>query len=216
MTLPTVMNNARNKQLEAGLKRSYSLIAQALDRYQAETGERIASGNVASLKLKPMFIKYFEVAQDCGWGLVTEYTNTKGCVNNYSGVDAQNSKKYRTYSGQADINLGYFDDGQFVLKDGSLIMLENPKAPDNSIIYAPLYISVDVNGFNKNPNRLGQDLFMFEIDDKGKLLPMGVRGTKYYSAGDEYCSNNSSNNMNGAGCTYKALHEKDFFKNLPK
>lgn len=43
MTLPAVINNSRNKQLEAGLKRSYSVISQALDMYQAETGERITS-----------------------------------------------------------------------------------------------------------------------------------------------------------------------------
>ena len=47
MTLPTVMNKARNKQLEAGLRRACSLIAKALDRHQVETGERIAAGNVA-------------------------------------------------------------------------------------------------------------------------------------------------------------------------
>ena len=78
----------------------------------------------------------------------------------------------------------------------------------------PLYISVDVNGYNKNPNRFGHDLFMFQIDDKGKLLPMGLSGTTYYD--DEYCSATSTNKMNGAGCTHKALTEKDYFKNLPK
>ncbi|PWL77324.1 hypothetical protein DBY21_05240, partial [Candidatus Gastranaerophilales bacterium] len=39
MTLPAVINNSRNKQLEAGLKRSYSVLGQALNMYQAETGE---------------------------------------------------------------------------------------------------------------------------------------------------------------------------------
>ena len=37
MTLPSVINNSRNKQLEAGLKKAYSVIGQALDMYQAET-----------------------------------------------------------------------------------------------------------------------------------------------------------------------------------
>ncbi len=31
MTLPTLINNNRNKALETGLKRSYSVLSQALD-----------------------------------------------------------------------------------------------------------------------------------------------------------------------------------------
>ena len=103
--------------------------------------------------------------------------------------------------------MNVFDDGQFILNDGSLILLENPGASN-------VYISVDVNGYLKNPNRLGQDLFMFQIDDKGKLLPMGAEGTRYYSKTDEYCSPTSTNNMNGAGCTIKEVKEKDYFSNL--
>ena len=209
MTLPTVVNNARNKQLEAGLKRSYSLIAQALDRYQAETGERLTNKNVSTHQLKSMIMKYFEVAQDCGMGFVSATLNTKGCVTNNVTSGVQGPKTYKTYNGLADMYFGYFNDGQFVLKDGSLILIEN-----GNDVGKILFISVDVNGFNKNPNRLGQDLFMFQIDDKGKLLPMGVNGTTYYQLWS--CYKNSTNPLNGAGCTYKALNEKDYFKNLPK
>lgn len=41
MTLPTVINNSRNKQLEAGLKRSYSVIAQALDNTKQKPGSEL-------------------------------------------------------------------------------------------------------------------------------------------------------------------------------
>ena len=57
MTLPAVINNSRNKQLEAGLKRSYSLISQALDMYQAETGERICAGDIGGHQLRQILIK---------------------------------------------------------------------------------------------------------------------------------------------------------------
>ncbi len=95
-----------------------------------------------------------------------------------------------------------------MLNDGSLVLLE-----DNGRF---LFISIDVNGYNKNPNRLGQDLFIFQIDEKGKLLPMGVPDSYYYSSTAAYCSPSSSGSMNGAGCTYNALTDKDYFKNLPK
>lgn len=102
---------------------------------------------------------------------------------------------------------GYFDDGQFVLLDGSLILLEN-------FSLERLYISVDVNGFNKGPNRLGHDVFTIQITKNGKLLPMGAEGTDF--SADKHCSTSGSVSLNGMGCTYRALTEKDYFKNLPK
>lgn len=73
-----------------------------------------------------------------------------------------------------------------------------------------------INGYNKSPNRLGQDLFMFQIDNNGQLLPMGAENTDYYSPTDKYCSKTSSLSANGLGCTAKALYKTDFFKKLPR
>ena len=38
MTLPTVINNTKAKELETQLKASYSILQQALQRMQADTG----------------------------------------------------------------------------------------------------------------------------------------------------------------------------------
>lgn len=86
----------------------------------------------------------------------------------------KSSTTYKTYNGVSLMELANFDDGQFVMSDGMLVLIENRQVPK-------LYISVDVNGFNKKPNRLGQDLFMFQINEKGALLPMGAEGTDYYT-----------------------------------
>ena len=210
ITLPAVINNSRNKQLEAGLKRAYSVTSQALDLYQAETGERYTLENAEKYTLKPILMKYLKTVEDCGFGV--ENIN-ESCIPNTGnpGYDPDNNKakaSYKTYNGK-EVNMNFFDDGQFVMNDGSLVLLENE-------IAARVFISIDVNGYNKKPNRLGHDLFMFHIDDKGKLLPMGASGTAYYSTIDDFCSPTSTDNMNGAGCTYKALTDKDYFKNLPK
>ena len=207
MTLPALINNAQNKELEEGLKRSYSVLSQALDMYYAQNEERLTNENVGAYKLKPTLMKYLNVVQDCGSGHADADT---ACIpNTVNGVwhdNGQKINKYRTYNNKADINMDLFDDGQFVLNDGSLILIEN------SAHASRLFISVDLNGFHKNPNRLGQDLFMFQIDEKGKLLPMGAEGTQYYSKTNEYCSPTSTSNMNGAGCTYRALTDKTFFR----
>ena len=212
MTLPSVINDSRNKQLEASLNRSYSVISQALDMYQAEIGEKVTSENIGLRKLKSILMKYIQTAKDCDWGHTGYYDaaiTNKASIRNYSSASAlEDDTTYKNYTGTNNILLTYFDDGQFVMNDGSLILIENNGSE--------LYISIDVNGYNKNPNRLGQDLFMFQIDKKGALLPMGVEGMTYYSKTSNYCSLTSTGSLNGAGYTYNALTDKDYFKNLPK
>lgn len=210
MTLPTLIQNNRNKELQTGLKRSYSIISQALDMYQAEYGERIkADGSLKHLELGKYLKKYLKVIRDCGYAHTGDSTpeNSMGCIPN-SAASRKEGSFYKTLNSKNYINLDPFDDSQFILNDGSIILIENPGSGEI------LYISADVNGYKKKPNKLGHDLFMFQINEEGKLLPMGLKGTDYYSETDEYCSKSSSNNMNGAGCTYKALSEKDYFKHL--
>lgn len=213
MTLPTLINNSRNKELKTGLLKSYSILNQALDMYQAETGERLKPGDAANWEeMRDIFIlKYFKIIKNCGRG----YLNGSCVLNNGWGQEG-NSETYKTLTGNT-ISLHEFDDGQYVLPDGTLMLLEySISTASGDLCVSEFYISFDVNGFNKRPNKLGVDLFTFQIDRKGKLLPMGAEGTTFYSANDDYCSKSSGNNLNGIGCTYKALTDKDYFKNLPK
>lgn len=203
LTLPALIQNTQKKELEAGLKKGASEIAQALNMYQAENGVPITS-DIGTHELKPEIIKYFNVLTDCGLGHDDADT---ACIKNYGDADTV-SKTYMNFNGtNSPLTSGLFDDGQFVLADGSLILIENNTGN--------VYVSIDVNGYNKRPNRLGQDLFMFQLDANGKLIPMGVEGTTYYNANDAYCSKTSNNSMNGAGCTYKALSDPTFWKSLP-
>ena len=196
MTMPSLINNARKSVLEAGLKKAASIIGQAFNMYQAQNGERLKPGMVAGNMLKGNIIKYFNVAVDCSYG----YNDDKACIRIFSDDGSKDSKVYKNFNGTSLIDLSFFDNGQFVLADGSLVLIEN----NHYVDVENLYISVDVNGYNKKPNRLGQDLFMFQLDKNGHVLPMGTKATTYYSENDSYCSKTSTNPMNGAGCTYKA------------
>ena len=218
LTLPVIISDVKNSQLEAGLKKAYSVLGQALNMYQAENGERIVAGDATNRRMiKSYLMQYIKSAKDCGFGGSDNKEGLeKACLpNNYKGIDGDfnGSAKYETYNGKSSIALDYFDDGQFVTPDGMLILIENS---GGQWFGDQVFISVDVNGYNKKPNRLGQDLFMFQIDKNGALLPMGAKDTKYYSISDAYCSNTSTNSMNGAGCTNLALMDKNFFKKLPR
>ncbi len=212
MTLPALITRNQNKALEASLKKNYAVIQQALEMYQAEHGERLTSKILTSraggvtlyTEIKP----YFKIIHDCGQAGSRE----KACIPYYSnpGVDERNSNAYLTYNKTPLTRLTLFDDGQFILSDGSLIMIENGDLTRNL-----LYISVDVNGYRKNPNRWGHDLFTFQLMDDGRILPMGAPDTTF-SQKNTYCSISSQHEYNGAGCTYYALTEKDYFNNLPR
>lgn len=209
LTMPSLIANMQKKELQTALQKAYSTLSQALTLYENDNGLPMIPQNIGTQQLKSILMKYIKVAKDCGFGAESNAAD-KACMPNKAYVNDPDNYKdiYKTFNGKSNIQYGYFDDGQFVMNDSMFVMIENNMYYNHYF----LFISVDVNGFNKKPNRLGQDLFMFQIDDNGKLLPMGAEGTNFYSENDEYCSLQSNNNMNGAGCTVKALSDKDFFK----
>jgi prepilin-type N-terminal cleavage/methylation domain-containing protein len=184
ITIPTLIQKYQEQALKSALKKNYSILKSALNKYQIDNGERLLASDVGYRKLKSILVKYLNVTKDYDFSTY---------LNQY------NNNLYKTYNGKSNMTHVYFDDGQFVLNDGSFIFIENYNSSK--------YISVDVNGYAKKPNRLGRDLFMFQLMDNGELLPMGAKGTDYYSATNEYCSNTSTHNMNGAGCTARILRD---------
>ncbi len=203
MTMPVLIANKQRKELQTGLKEAYSLLQQALTRASYEQGENITAQNTAYRTLKNIIMPYFDSPVDCEWGGIHGTPNTIIC----SGADDSGyhtNDVYKNYSKNSEtITTRYFDDGQFVIKNGMLIMIENI---ENT------YISVDVNGNGKKPNAWGHDLFTFQLMDDGKLLPMGAPGTVYYN---QECSKTSTSLTNGIGCTYKAFTDQNYWKTLP-
>ena len=220
LTIPNIAGYYRWKTLETAFYKGASSISQALDLYQVENGERFIPVYAyndwdARWSLKPILMKYFKIIYDCGFGSEnTEEELEAACLKNYVNVGSSSSENliyYKNYNNTNSIDMSYFDEGQFIISDGMLILLED----SGNSLYGFTAISIDVNGLNSLPNRLGYDLFMFQIDNKnGRLKPMGAQGTNYYSANDIYCSKTSTNKMNGAGCTYKAISDSKYFKNL--
>ena len=200
MTLPTLVNQTKNMQYKVGLQKAYSVLSQAIQKLNADQGYIVNQENYGKHKLAPALKKYIIQGKDCGF---------KDCKNNGTDENVGDllSDTYKTYNGNRGYN-AQFDEGQAILTDGMFVMIDN----DGS---HPICISVDVNGYNKNPNKFGHDVFMFQIDNKsGKLLPMGIEGTRFPYP--EYCSATSTANRNGFGCTEKALTDENYFKNLPK
>lgn len=213
MTLPSLVNKVKYKEFETALNKNYTILQQALQRAQLDTGEVIRpanyqnTGGSARAPIKDLLLKYIIKAKDCGIG-----TEKGSCVENAGISGNENIQSiYKTYNNKNDINYYLMDDGQFITSDGTLFLIENSATSTSTVL--PIYITVDVNGINKNPNRWGYDLFTFELTNSGKLLPMGAEGT-HYTDMSKYCSKTHTGNSNGIACTYKALTDKNYWKNL--
>ena len=184
MTINSVIHNIRNVQLGVAFKKSYSTLSQAINMYQADTGEVMLPQNIAITKTAATFQKYIKKSGDIDTTKV----------------------HYRNYPNNYVVNSIYNVDAfaKYITADGSFLYLFRSYADVKRFI-----ISVDVNGYKK-PNRLGYDLFVFYLDENGRLLPMGTEGSSMM-----LCNNVNVSDANGAGCTIKALYDKNYFKNLP-
>lgn len=216
MTMPTILNNTRNKELESQLKVAYSTIQGGISQMNASKGISVTPKDFEATTVNPDAVsgsdgsvsgifyneykKYFSKIYDCG----IFNTDEKICISR-----GHNDTIYKTYTGNT-LATRLFDDGQFVLPNGMLVIINNSGSTND-----PLFISVDINGKKKKPNKLGQDLFTFQLMNNGKLLPMGAEGTDYTEL-NQFCSASSTSNINGIGCTNKALTDSNYFKNLPK
>lgn len=191
MTLPTVITNIKYAQIKASLKKNYALTLQVLDQINKDQGFNITGDyRIFNNRAVNVFKEYYKLPDP-------KCKNQKLC----------NRYDFKTFDGRDFHSDSYLDDGLFYTNDGSQYIFNNDG-------YG-LFITIDVNSKAKGPNRWGYDMFTFEITKQGKLLPMGAQTTKYTDL-DKYCSISSTEARNGIACTYKALTEKDYFKNLPK
>ena len=195
LTIPTLVNNYRKKQFETGLKKEYSVLLQALDMYKQdnETPLKKEDTDQSPGEFKNKIKPYLKILVDCGDFHSGGYKGQ--CVQKFT---------YKTYSGNTARET-LFDDGQIILNDGSHLLFENPGYGSY------VYVSIDVNGYNKLPNKWGEDVFTFQLMNDGKLLPMGAEGT-IYADENTFCSKTSSNVYNGIACANRAIYDSSFWK----
>lgn len=209
MTIPTLIGNINDIRFRSQFFKSYSLLKQTLKSI-INDGDSPLPDREDKFYLK--YKNHFSNATDCGDHL-TKSSGT-GCYN-FSGISP-----YVAMDGNTKINYELFDDGSLLMPDGSLFLFENPanttKVSDAfNEKYNPnrLWIWVDVNSVSKQPNRLGYDLFVFQITSSDdELKPMGQSGTDY-SDTTRYCNKNGTGRENGMSCAYKlAQNPHSYYK----
>lgn len=202
ITISQLINNYKAKRLRTQFLKSYSTIQQAFKEMEADDVSTDPT-TYNTLEYYKTFMNYLQAPMDCGIG-DNKYLP---CVY-MRDSSSKDYKPYKTYNGKTNASMILFDDGQIALQDGTLLLFEN---------YAPrmrVFVSVDLNGYNNNPNRWGYDLFTFQLGDN-QLKAMGDTGTTYTNL-STYCNVNSQDEYNGIACAKKALSDSEYFKNIVK
>lgn len=197
MTIPNLMTNVKAHRLRSKFLKSYSTIQQAFKQmeYDDVSLDPASYPSSRDTLFYLTYKKYLQVAIDCG-----SYYSPNKQAPCYDFRDR--SISYRNLNDTADISYSIFDAGQIVLNDGTLILFNSDTLG--------WMVSVDLNGFNGKPNRMGYDLFTFMFMD-GELRLMGDYKTKYNDL-DKYCNLNSRDAFNGIACAVKAKDNSDYFK----
>lgn len=193
MTL-AAMNRIKNTRYEVGLRQSAYVLSEAL-----------------------VFVNFMSTIEEIGYDVYYLYLidtlNTKFESTNCR--ISQNvlctAKEYKTLNGKSVISDEIFKEGEKIVIANMLFMINKPKSHDDALL-----ISVDTNGGNAEPNKLGHDVFIFQIV-KTKLKAMGNKDTVYpIEKFKTFCnlSSHSKNNLIGVNCTYKALTDPNYFSNL--
>ena len=230
VTMPALTGSSNSKQLQAQFNTAHSLLSQAVYNVAGQKGPG----------LQGIYAAFTEPDKEKGEN--GGYKNTNEFVNLFfkqlktDGECRYNANEISNYNGTKSGNAVYIDRGT---KTPSK-RLTNGMCVDVNICAFAINITVDING-TKKPNKLGHDIFFFDIgaDDKlnpkhsGKLLSdeeladktkEDAEGTTNISSqANDPCSANSKQGGNGLGCAYWALlnqnpddNSKTYWDNLPK
>lgn len=189
LTIPVLMQNIQDRQFKEAAKAAYSKASQAVQQMKMDEGGNLAGYYGSTGMFKPKFMKYFKVAQDC---------NLNDCVPDVSG---KTSNVYATLINEK-ASTAFMGNGQFITNDGMLWMIGD--------FYAGgIFISVDVNGQGKRPNKYGRDVFMFEVVND-VLIPSGSANSYFNLNNYPYCSTSANDQMEGLGCMEYVMQGKDY------
>ena len=226
MTLPSLLNNIRNKELESRFKTAYSLVSQAVLRMSVDEPQiavtycaKTADGTFGD-ELNNTFIidfsKYFQAVTVNNKINISENLTKLGYKRDYF------EQPYKS----EHFNQDGHDNGYMILKNGMIIFSSG--CWWDSASGAPVDFVVDTNGL-KAPNKFGYDVFYFQIVEDNVLMPSNSKYSyKSAATNDASCCNFKEGgtceipNDNGVACTYFAIMDKfpndetkSYWKSLP-
>ena len=188
MTMPTLINNHREKETVVKLKKLNSTLQNAYNiMRQEEYGSSINSipDYGTNDEFIDNFTKYLKVQNVCHEGEIDDCFIEKS--------------SYKTIGNGVGTTMCGSDSTAFVLADGTVVIVSHH---GTATTYKQLF--VDLNGKNP-PNTFGKDAFSFIMNTQ-KIVPRGSvalrRNDTFRYDASGYCDRNRTfMSQNGLGCT---------------
>ena len=212
MTLPTVINNAQDKQFHAQWKKAYSVIANAYNLAYEDYPvyfEKIY-GDEKTTAAKELYYNIFsrlntfdycvkeglqgKVCTAYGQGLLISKVVSPGC----DSLNKDKSKATTTGRYGCMYNGG---GGVAYLTDGTIIYA-------NAYMWNYPEFLVDVNG-TKGPNVIGRDMYLI-LFRENRVIPAGAKGYEFKGCDKNIASQSGAqgaDQLSGSGCGAKYLLE---------
>ncbi len=121
------------------------------------------------------------------------------------------AKEYYTMNGKAGMSELIYKKGSDIVVDDKLFMINKPIMKDD-----PLIVVVDINGGNDKPNKMGYDVFVFQLINKN-FVALGEPDTLYPITSHKFYCNPESiskDELLGVNCAYYAVKDSKYFLNL--
>ena len=209
LVLPQLVTGQKAAQARAQFNTAYSLLAKSIADMDADNVSVDPASYNVSQSLYKTLKGYQRVSIDCG-DVHAQTKNTSVCIGFGFADSSTEQDNYHIFNKHSNtkINIARLDDGAFVLNNGMLFAFENPTKGYK-------WVTIDINGKSKMPNRWGWDLFTFELV-KGDILPLGAPGTSapYSTKPHDYCNPAGESNENGITCGYFAASNEEYFNEL--
>ena len=223
MTLPSLLNNLQNKHLETAFKKAYTMHSQALIRVKEEMG-------VDNLYEE---FRYYDKEN----GLYPREEEFKNAYYNKLKIigHCKYSKPIRNYNNTANAYVTAYTSNEGDNSKPVIMELSDGTCCRVRVSSGRINIVIDINGAGARPNKMGHDIFVFYVNEKGLLEPAKtskvytneeleqLEGIAVIAQAGEPCSINSTQGGNGMGCAWFAFNninpdtnEKGYWNNLPK
>lgn len=219
MTLPSLINKTRNKELHTAYMKTYSELNQIAMRFKVDNEISVTefSTFVPIAMTAKEFNKYYA-------GSTTLSSTGQGKddgTGNYQALydlSYLNGKKFAGGNNAGGKNSSFLcdDTGIYANSRGAIYIFNNRPATDG--VNGPV-ICVDING-KKGPNRYGVDYFLFIFTIDGGVIPMGQEHkdnvnyvcnsgsgdcNNFSNEGSQYCAISANNYTKNVSCAYYAL-----------
>ena len=217
LTLPSLINRTKNRELHTAFLKTYSELNQVAQKYYADMGETVTDTSFATQSnlADEIMTKYYKGSTK----ITSNGMGTDDGNGNFLAFYSIRTLSGKAYSGGAN-NVGrnssfICDNSPFYQTASGALFIFNDKA-ETETQNGPV-VCVDING-QKAPNRYGMDYFLFAFTKDGKVVPMGdtnqtsigtvaTNGSagNFFKIGSHNCLNNVDDISKNTSCAYYAL-----------